>query len=135
MLMKLHVEEKIAVAHQLNLPYPSPCKRLHGHTLKVEVEMERWVEKGEECDMLIDTEVVKRLVKKFDHTNLNNYLEQPTMENFAQLIARDLVVEVGRGKHLTEEEKEHLLSGTIRVRVWESEKAFVEFECCGGDLL
>ena len=135
MFMKLHVEERIAIAHQLNLPYSSPCNHLHGHTLKVEVEVERWVEKGENCDILIDAEVVKRVVRRFDHTNLNDHLEQPTMENLAQLIARNLVEAVKEDKFLTEERKECLLSGTVRVRVWESEKAFVEFECCGGDLL
>ena len=135
MLMKLHVEEKIAVAHQLNLPYPSPCNHLHGHTLKVEVEMEQWVEEEERCDMLIDVEVVKRVVREFDHANLNDHLKQPTMESLAQLIAKNLVEAVKKDKFLTEQRKERLLSGTIRVRVWESEKAFVEFECCGGDLL
>ena len=133
--MKLHIEEKIAISHFLKLPYPSPCNSLHGHTLKVEVEIERWMEKGEECDMLIDVQMIKNVVRKFDHTHLNYYLLQPTMENFTQLIAKNLVKAVMEDKSLTKEAKEHLLSGTIRVRVWESEKAFVEFECCGGDLL
>ena len=135
MLMKLYVEERIAIAHRLNLPYPSPCRNLHGHTLRVEVEIEQWVEKGEKCDMLVDVQLIKKVIRRFDHANLNDYLEQPTMENLSQLIVRNLVEAIKNDEFLTEERKEHLLSGTIRVRVWESEKAFVEFECCGSDVI
>ncbi len=99
------------------------------------MEIEQWVEKGEKCDMLVDVQLIKKVIRRFDHANLNDYLEQPTMENLSQLIARNLVETIRSDEFLTEERKEHLLSGTIRVRVWESEKAFVEFECCGCDVI
>jgi len=68
-------------AHKLELPYESKCKNVHGHSYRVEVEVEGEIN---EEGMVIDFSYLKKAVESasFDHTYLNDLTNKnPTAEN------------------------------------------------------
>jgi 6-pyruvoyltetrahydropterin/6-carboxytetrahydropterin synthase len=84
-------------AHQLNLPYESPCNRPHGHRYEVAIAASaRELEHG----MVIDYNVLKRVVDEFDHRDLNalpDFANVPTTaENLAVVLARKLQTAAGQ---------------------------------------
>ena len=83
---------EIAGAHKLNLPYESPCQRLHGHNWIIEVEVSS--EFLNEFGMVVDFSCIKKEVDKLDHQDLNEVLGEhnPTAENIARWI-RDRITE------------------------------------------
>lgn len=69
------------------------CRRLHGHSFKMRVEVRRsnLVTGGPKDGMVIDygdiSQVVKPLLEEFlDHRYLNEFIPNPTSENLAQWI-------------------------------------------------
>ena len=102
---------EISSAHQLNLPYDSKCNNLHGHNFKIEV----WVTGSlDEYGMVVDFNKIKKEIMKFDHQNLNDFLQVPTAENLAITLAQSIF---------------QLSNNTIRVvrtRVWETHTAYAE---------
>lgn len=78
---------EIAGAHQLKLPYPSKCSRLHGHNWIIEVTCQR--EELDENGMVVDFSKIKEVVMQLDHQYLNEILKgiNPTAENIAKWIA------------------------------------------------
>jgi 6-pyruvoyl-tetrahydropterin synthase len=70
------VIDPVCYAHKLNLPYGSPCNRIHGHNARVEVVLS-----GDELDsngMLIDFSQIKKLVKDaYDHKWLGSWAMLP----------------------------------------------------------
>jgi 6-pyruvoyltetrahydropterin/6-carboxytetrahydropterin synthase len=98
-------------AHQLP-DYRGKCERVHGHTYRLEVEVESEV--GED-GMVVDFNEIKKAVaggvlEKLDHSNLNDVLENPTAENIVEWIWERL------------EGKLHV----SRIRLWEGEGKWVE---------
>ena len=88
---------EIAGAHRLNLPYGSPCIRLHGHNwiIEVEVSCETLTESGMVIDFKYLKEAMINVIKKpLDHQNLNDVSElrglNPTAENLAKWIAEKM---------------------------------------------
>jgi 6-pyruvoyltetrahydropterin/6-carboxytetrahydropterin synthase len=83
-------------AHHLDLPYESPCNRAHGH--RYEVEIVASAEKLEH-GMVVDFNIIKRVVEEFDHRDLNTLADfadiQPTAENIAIVLAHKLQGAVG----------------------------------------
>ena len=80
---------EIAGAHKLNLPYDSPCKRLHGHNWIIEVEVKGRILNQE--GMLVDFSVIKKVVNELDHKNLSELIEQnPTAEKIAEWICNKI---------------------------------------------
>jgi len=80
---------EIAGAHRLDLPYNSPCKRLHGHNwiITVEVSAEELNKEG----MVIDFTDIKETVHRLDHKNLNDIFDfNPTAENIAKWVADEI---------------------------------------------
>ncbi len=77
---------EIAGAHSLNLPYDSPCGRLHGHNWIIEVEISTNV--LNENGMVFDFTDISREVKRLDHQNINDVLKgiNPTAEHIAVII-------------------------------------------------
>ncbi|HXW77832.1 MAG TPA: 6-carboxytetrahydropterin synthase, partial [Candidatus Eremiobacteraceae bacterium] len=79
-------------AHQLDVPYDSPCNRRHGHRYAVEIEASaRELEHG----MVVDYNVLERVVAEFDHCDLNERPEfvrglATTAENICAVLARKL---------------------------------------------
>ncbi len=85
-------------AHQLALPYDSPCNRRHGHRYTVEI-----IASASELEhgMVVDFNVLRAVVDEFDHTDLNERPEfnvtnlATTAENIAIVLAQKLQHAVG----------------------------------------
>ena len=86
-------------AHRLDVPYDSPCNNPHGHRYQVDI-----VASAQELEhgMVVDFNVLKRVVDEFDHCDLNARPEfadpkmQTTAENLCIVLARKLQAAVGR---------------------------------------
>lgn len=85
-------------AHQLALPYDSPCNRRHGHRYGVEITASAdQLEHG----MVVDFNMLRTVVDDFDHCDLNERPEflqtkrQTTAENIAIVLAEKLQHAVG----------------------------------------
>jgi 6-pyruvoyltetrahydropterin/6-carboxytetrahydropterin synthase len=109
-------------AHKLVLPYRSPCNELHGHTYKVEIELEGPIN---DIGMVIDFKELKEMINNkkvsFDHSYLNNVLPQPTAENTVQYLKKMLDLYYG-----TEFTKKGIK--LKRIRVWEAPTSYAEEE-------
>lgn len=129
--MRYLIKETIEVAH--HLPWhrdgkkSGKCSRPHGHSYHIEihinlsVNLRQWASKG----VPVDFGEVKKLVRKFDHQNLNDFLPNPTAENFA-LLLKDGVEEL-----VSRSMSRSLFTGAfveewVKVRVWETEGCMVE---------
>lgn len=83
---------EIAGAHKLDVPYDSPCKRLHGHNWIIEIEISSEYLNKE--GMVIDFSILKKWMEKeikeyYDHRNINEQMNEnqnPTAENLAAAI-------------------------------------------------
>jgi len=84
MKWKLIYKTSIDAAHFLNLPYESKCKNLHGHTWKIFVFIES--PELDENGMVIDFQVLKKIIHELDHKCLNDFLNQPTCEKLAEFL-------------------------------------------------
>ena len=73
---------EVAGAHRLALPYESACGNLHGHNWLVSVTCES--DKLDANGMVLDFTAISRIVKRLDHVNLNDLVEQPTAENIGR---------------------------------------------------
>lgn len=85
-------------AHQLALPYDSPCNRRHGHRYTVEITASsQKLEHG----MVVDFNTLREVVDEFDHCDLNERPEfsvtglATTAENIAFVLAQKLEHTVG----------------------------------------
>ncbi len=85
-------------AHQLNVPFESPCNRPHGHRYEIEITASSaQLEHG----MVVDFNVLRGVVDDFDHCDLNERPEfaaadlQTTAENIASVLASKLQSAVG----------------------------------------
>lgn len=81
---------EVSGAHQLKLPYPSKCARIHGHNWKIEVTLQSEV--LDESGMVLDFSRIKDVVMQLDHAYINDVLGglNPTAENIAKWIADQL---------------------------------------------
>jgi 6-pyruvoyltetrahydropterin/6-carboxytetrahydropterin synthase len=103
---QIEAEFTFAAAHRLPR-YDGKCFNLHGHNYRFQVAV-----RGEPdafSGMLIDFVDIEKAVKdqvldKVDHTNLNDFIENPTAENIAVWIWQRL---------------EDKLRGLAEVRLWE----------------
>lgn len=85
-------------AHQLDVPYESPCNRRHGHRYTVRI-----VASAEELlhGMVVDFNLLKAVVDEFDHRDLNELADfkgtglQTTAENICTVLVRKLQAVVG----------------------------------------
>lgn len=88
-MYKLTKKMEVAGSHCLDLSYESKCRNCHGHNWNITVEIT-----GEELNsegMLLDFTVIKEIVGKLDHRNLNDLFDiNPTAENIARWIADEI---------------------------------------------
>ena len=75
---------EVSFAHQLSLPYPSQCTRLHGHNAVITIYCKSPELNAE--GMVVDFQHIRELVReKLDHRNLSETLPfQPTAENICR---------------------------------------------------
>jgi len=118
-MFEIKVESDFSSAHRLR-EYKGKCEELHGHNWKVEVFMES--EKLDKSGMVTDFKKIKKLLnevlKKLDHTFLNDipYFKKvnPTSENIAKYIFDKLQVKDKKLK-------------LKKVTVWESDTSAASF--------
>jgi len=85
-------------AHQLDVPYDSPCNRRHGHryTVRIFASAEELLH-----GMVVDFNLLNAVVDEFDHRDLNELPDfkesglQTTAENICTVLARKLQTVVG----------------------------------------
>jgi len=109
--MYIKTETQIEIAHLLP-NYQGPCQRLHGHSVKVEIEVEGDVDPG--TGMVIDFVKLKKPIKELDHKELNLFMDLPTAENLANYIIDRIIESI-------DEEQVH----QIWVTVYETLKSHV----------
>lgn len=110
----LIVETNFAAAHNLR-GYKGKCEKLHGHNWKVQIVLT--AEKLDHLGMVMDFKEVKEatnnILKKYDHTYLNELdeftEENPTTENLARILHNELSQELPPGITVS------------KVTAWESE--------------
>ena len=117
--MKMYYVSKrmeIAGSHHLDLPYDSPCSRLHGHNWIITVYCKS--PKLTEYGMVVDFAKVKKQIHGvLDHQCLNELLSfNPTAENMAEWICHQVTEMCEYGY-------------CYKVQVQESEGNIAIFEC------
>ncbi len=110
--MKVRTEKTIAIAHYLP-NYKGRCKNLHGHNVRIVAEVDADI--NFETGMVVDFIEIKNVIDKYDHQELNQFLELPTAENFVRKLLDDLSKVIGFNNY-----------ESIMVRVYESEDSYAE---------
>lgn len=113
--MKIVKSFKLKIAHFLP-GYVGKCKQMHGHTMKLDVVLEGTI--NPDTGMIMDFHEIDRVVRNrvwsvLDHTLLNDKIKNPTSENVATWILKELKPE---------------LPGLLSIRLWEDDDAYVEIE-------
>jgi 6-pyruvoyltetrahydropterin/6-carboxytetrahydropterin synthase len=93
--------------------YPGPCRDLHGHSYRLVVSIEGPIDPA--SGLVIDFSELKHIVEQevivhFDHTNLNDFLHNPTAENLAVWIWDKISIK---------------LPGLVEIELHETEKCSV----------
>jgi 6-pyruvoyltetrahydropterin/6-carboxytetrahydropterin synthase len=81
----LHYKTIISSSHRLP-KYDGKCSKEHGHNWKIHVTCKVDKEQELEYGMVIDFNKIKNIISEFDHTSLNNFMENPTVENLAKTL-------------------------------------------------
>jgi 6-pyruvoyltetrahydropterin/6-carboxytetrahydropterin synthase len=87
------IEDSFDAAHWLpNVPDGHKCKRMHGHTYRVRIEMTGPV--GAETGWVMDYETIQKAWRPakntLDHHTLNDILPNPTCELIAEWIGHSM---------------------------------------------
>jgi len=77
----------ISAAHHLRW-VSSPCSEVHGHNWRVTVIC--GTDELNDRGMVVDFSLISEVVKKYDHTDLNTQLEQPTAEMLANRLGAEI---------------------------------------------
>jgi len=113
--MKICKIFKFDAAHKLCLPYSSKCNFTHGHSYKLEIEIEGpATQNGMVLDFVKLKEIINPLIDKFDHSYLNDYFEQPTAEIMVDWIWNEICYDFPNHTKLS------------RVKLWETESSYAE---------
>ena len=124
--MMLEVCKRFHFEAAHSLPYHvGKCRREHGHSYKVDICVYGPIQEGDkdnsETGMVIDfnriTNIMEPLIQdKFDHYNLNDVIAYPTAERLCAYIYNYLdTFALPEGVYLS------------KIRVWETEGAYVEW--------
>ena len=83
-----------SAAHSLPMvPDGHPCKRVHGHNYKVEIEVRGDTAPNGFClgmDFYKLDKLVNPLIQQLDHQMLNDFIKNPTAENIAKWFSDEL---------------------------------------------
>ncbi|MDD3677677.1 MAG: 6-carboxytetrahydropterin synthase QueD [Dehalococcoidales bacterium] len=120
-MYKLSVEEHFDAAHALR-GYKGKCENLHGHrfVVKVKVTSSQLDDIGLAFDFTELKRILKEVLSRFDHTNLDETPPfdkiNPSSENIARTVYEAMKIEL--------KDAPVKLSG---VKVWESPESAVEY--------
>ena len=121
-LYTLKVVVSFDSAHQL-LGYDGPCSRVHGHTYKLEVEIQG--KKLNHLGLLMDCYDVKKyvspIVAQIDHFHLNDLEPFKTVNPSAENIAAWLFDRISES---LDTDNSHIHAVTL----WETERVSVRYE-------
>jgi 6-pyruvoyltetrahydropterin/6-carboxytetrahydropterin synthase len=107
--MRLGVVESMDCSHFL--PGHRRCGLMHGHTYRVEVQIEGEARGGMILDFADLKGTLREVLALYDHRSLNDFLEYPSVENLCGLLKRDLGAR---------------LPFPLTVRVWEGDGKWAE---------
>ena len=108
-MYEVTVRDKFAAAHHLSGDiYSEKCKRVHGHEWKVTVTVSS--PKLDANGMVVDMGRIKKVIREFDHTYLNDdfpgvFYPNPTAEVIARVIAKRIEGELGVTVEMVEVEE------------------------------
>ena len=96
---------------------------MHGHSYKLDVTVGGRIitdKSSPKQGMIIDFKDLKRIVnkeviEKYDHSDLNDYFENPTAELMVKRIAVDIIAGLPKGVHL------------VSVKLWETQDSYAEW--------
>ena len=100
-----------------HLPYyEGACHNIHGHSYKLDVTVGGNIIKdtnNPKCGMIVDFKDLKKIVKenvvdKYDHSNLNDFFENPTAEIMVVDIAYSIMQKLPKEVYL------------VSVKLWET---------------
>jgi len=121
--MKIGRIFRFEAAHHLP-HHEGKCKELHGHSYKLEVEVEGGIQKTEtpEKGMVTDLSNLKKAVQEMiidqlDHSCINTKIENPTGENILMWITERLYGDLPKVINI---------SCITRLRLWETENSYME---------
>lgn len=96
--MEVILTKKFRFEAAQTVPYINRCKKMHGHSFKIEVSVkgEKDETKGYFCDHALISNAIDPLIKLVDHSYLNDIegLENPTIENMCGWFWEKLVLEL-----------------------------------------
>lgn len=106
-----------------HLPYyKGACHNIHGHSYKLDVTVGGEViedKNNDKCGMIIDfkdlKDIVNRVVNHLDHSNLNEYFENPTAENMVNEIGIIISHNLPNNIYL------------VSVKLWETDTSYAEY--------
>ncbi|AAL80343.1 6-carboxytetrahydropterin synthase [Pyrococcus furiosus DSM 3638] len=138
---KIYWTKEFDSSHLLDLPYESKCKRIHGHTYRIEIEIYGDIN---EQGMIFDFNHLSDLIKELDHKIIvsKNWIEE--REEFIVVKKNQKTLEIPRSEvvvidkpnvtaeYLAEWFVEKILEKAdkniyeIKVRVWEDPRSYAE---------
>lgn len=117
-MYELMVEDNFDAAHALR-GYKGSCENMHGHTFRVQIFLSG--EKLNQIGIMMDFREVKgilgNVIKRYDHTTLNDLEEYKTNNPSSENISKNIYDQLK--KELPE---------LNRVTVWESERTSASYE-------
>lgn len=150
--MWIGTERSISIAHFVQTANEnSPCRRLHGHTVRIEVKVEGDVQKN---GMVVDFRLIKQIIDQLDHRTLvpNSLIEHTTISNgemqyaintgysnislpAKDCIALDIpsVTSEYLAQYIVRRIAESIGTGDdafVEVRVWEGPNSYAEASTC-----
>ena len=118
----LKVKGTIEIAHRLP-NYNGACKKLHGHgvhyTLNFKGELQ---DNGMVEDFKVLKNIINNVIEDYDHTYLNDFIENPTLENFATIILDDV------NKYYDYYKGFGKVGSFVSIEMWETDKYGVVIE-------
>ncbi|MFH1154702.1 MAG: 6-carboxytetrahydropterin synthase QueD [Pseudomonadota bacterium] len=108
---EIYVKDHFSAAHALR-GYDGNCSKIHGHNWIIEafVQCRKLNSIGIGIDFRDVREILKSILKRLDHSNLNDIAEFSSMNPTSENIARFLFQELGRRLNA-----EHIRVSKVRV--------------------
>jgi 6-pyruvoyltetrahydropterin/6-carboxytetrahydropterin synthase len=95
------------------------CSKMHGHRYELDIEVAGCIKPpGWVCDFKELKDIVnENVIRKYDHSNLNDFFEVPTVENIAAQIFETL--------NLSLKNKDYKLN---KVKIYETRSSYAEIK-------